>query len=88
MPTAQPAPAAKQAGTGKLRLVSRNVAMSAAEYAVLAEVKEACGAAGFPVKKGELLRIGIALLTSLPLASLQTAMADLPTLKSRTAKKK
>ncbi|MES3026070.1 MAG: hypothetical protein V4857_31195 [Pseudomonadota bacterium] len=86
VPAAEATKAAKE--TVKLRLVSRNVAMSADEYAVLADVKKACGAAGFPVKKSELLRIGVGMLTSLPLASIQTAMADLAPLKRRNTKKK
>jgi hypothetical protein len=52
------------------------------EYAVLGEVKQACLKAGFEVKKSELLRIGLALISQIDVATLQSVLADLPQLKT------
>ena len=52
------------------------------EYAVLGTVKQACLKAGFEVKKSELLRIGVALLGQLDMASLRAVLDSLPQLKT------
>jgi uncharacterized membrane protein YadS len=52
------------------------------EYAVLGAVKQACLKAGFEVKKSELLRIGVALLGQLDVASLRAVLSGLPQLKT------
>jgi hypothetical protein len=52
------------------------------EYAVLAEVKQACLKAGFEIKKSELLRIGVALISQIDLATLQSVLSSLPQLKT------
>jgi len=52
------------------------------EYAVLLEVKQACLRAGIDVKKSELLRIGVALLGQLDVATLQGVLGALPQLKT------
>jgi hypothetical protein len=52
------------------------------EYAVLAEVKQACLKAGFEVKKSELLRIGVALVGQVDVAALRSVLASLPQLKT------
>ena len=54
----------------------------AEEYAVLAEVKQACLRAGIDVKKSELLRIGVALLGQVDIATLKSVLAALPQLKT------
>jgi hypothetical protein len=52
------------------------------EYAVLGQVKKACLKAGFEIKKSELLRIGVALISQIDLATLQSVLASLPQLKT------
>jgi hypothetical protein len=73
---AAPGPAARPT------LVRDSFTMPEEEYAVLAEVKKACLKAGVEVKKSELLRIGVALVKQLDLASLQSVLASLPQLKT------
>ncbi|MBQ5948958.1 hypothetical protein [Massilia sp. ST3] len=63
-------------------LVRDSFTMPEQEYAVLAEVKQACLRAGIDVKKSELLRIGVALLGQLDLATLKTVLGALPQLKT------
>ncbi|MEH6434398.1 hypothetical protein [Massilia sp. DD77] len=63
-------------------LVRDSFTMPEQEYAVLAEVKQACLRAGIDVKKSELLRIGVALLGELDLATLKTVLGALPQLKT------
>lgn len=63
-------------------LVRDSFTMPEQEYAVLLEVKQACLRAGIDVKKSELLRIGVALLRQLDVATLQGVLAALPQLKT------
>ena len=63
-------------------LVRDSFTMPEQEYAVLAEVKQACLRAGIEVKKSELLRIGVALLGQLDVATLKTVLGALPQLKT------
>lgn len=63
-------------------LVRDSFTMPEQEYAVLAEVKQACLRAGIEVKKSELLRIGVALLGQLDLSTLKQVLAALPQLKT------
>ena len=63
-------------------LVRDSFTMPEAEYAVLLDVKQACLRAGIDVKKSELLRIGVALLGQLDVATLQGVLAALPQLKT------
>jgi hypothetical protein len=63
-------------------LVRDSFTMPEQEYAVLATVKQACLKAGFEVKKSELLRIGVALLGQLDMASLRAVLDSLPQLKT------
>ena len=63
-------------------LVRDSFTMPESEYAVLLEVKQACLRAGVDVKKSELLRIGVALLGQLDVATLQGVLAALPQLKT------
>jgi hypothetical protein len=65
------AAAAMPASLDKPRLVRDSFTMPEGEYAVLAQVKQACLKAGFAVKKSELLRIGVALISQIDLATLQ-----------------
>jgi hypothetical protein len=66
----------------KPRLVRDSFTMPEREYAVLAEVKQACLKAGFEIKKSELLRIGVALISQIDLATLQSVLSSLPQLKT------
>lgn len=63
-------------------LVRDSFTMPEQEYAVLAEVKAACLRAGIEVKKSELLRIGVALLGQVDIATLKAVLAALPQLKT------
>ena len=63
-------------------LVRDSFTMPEREYAVLLEVKQACLRAGIDVKKSELLRIGVALLGQLDVATLQGVLGALPQLKT------
>ena len=63
-------------------LVRDSFTMPEREYAVLLDVKQACLRAGIDVKKSELLRIGVALLGQLDVATLQSVLGSLPQLKT------
>jgi hypothetical protein len=78
-PRRAPEPAALPA---KPVLVRDSFTMPQAEYAVLAQVKQACLKAGVEVKKSELLRIGVALLGQIDVATVQAVLASLPQLKT------
>ncbi|MCC2972374.1 hypothetical protein [Massilia sp. IC2-476] len=91
---AAPAPkrAARKAASSPVReptpsstrpvLVRDSFTMPEQEYAVLADVKQACLRAGIDVKKSELLRIGVALLGQVDIATLKSVLAALPQLKT------
>jgi hypothetical protein len=66
----------------KPNLVRDSFTMPEREYAVLAEVKQACLKAGFEIKKSELLRIGVALISQIDMATLQSVLGSLPQLKT------
>jgi hypothetical protein len=51
------------------------------EYSVLGELKLRAARLGRPIKKGELLRAGVAALLSMPDPSFLAALAVVPTLK-------
>lgn len=78
---AKPAPT-PAAPSARPRLVRDSFTMPEQEYAVLGAVKQACLKAGFEVKKSELLRIGVALLGQLDMASLRAVLGSLPQLKT------
>ena len=66
----------------KPKLVRDSFTMPEQEYAVLGQVKKACIKAGFEIKKSELLRIGVALISQMDLATLQNVLSGLPQLKT------
>jgi len=76
---AAPAPV-READRARPLLVRDSFTMPEQEYAVLAEVKQACLRAGIDVKKSELLRIGVALLGQVDIATLKSVLAALPQL--------
>ncbi|MES2163121.1 MAG: hypothetical protein V4476_18345 [Pseudomonadota bacterium] len=85
---AKPAPVdAAKDKTRKEKLVRDSFTMPEQEYAVLGQVKKACLKAGFEIKKSELLRIGVALISQIDLATLQNVLAGLPQLKTGRPKK-
>ena len=99
-PAAKPAPkslakvAEKSAATKpvivkakKAKLVRDSFTMPEAEYEVLGDVKKVCLAAGIEVKKSQLLRIGVLLLSKMDVASLRTQIAHLEPLKAGRPKK-
>jgi hypothetical protein len=79
---AKAAPAPAPLPAARPHLVRDSFTMPEQEYAVLATVKQACLKAGFEVKKSELLRIGVALLGQLDMASLRAVLGSLPQLKT------
>lgn len=86
-PAAKDAPKAAQAAlerdkTRKPKLVRDSFTMPEEEYAVLALVKKACLKAGFEIKKSELLRVGVALISQIDMATLRSVLASLPQLKT------
>ncbi len=88
---AKPATSARKVATDKpkkTKLVRDSFTMPDNEYALIAQVKKACVNAGFEVKKSELLRIGVALLSTMDPKSLQTAQQALAPLKAGRPKKK
>jgi hypothetical protein len=85
---AKPAPAeAVREKAKKARLVRDSFTMPEHEYEVIGQVKKSCLKAGFEIKKSELLRIGVALISQLDLATLQNVLASLPQLKTGRPKK-
>ncbi len=78
---AKPEVGAKPAKPKKQKLVRDSFTMPESEYALLGEVKKACLANGYAVKKSELLRVGVALIRTLDNASLKNWIDSLPPLK-------
>ncbi|NNG23446.1 hypothetical protein [Telluria aromaticivorans] len=77
-----PASSAQPATVARPVLVRDSFTMPEHEYAVLADVKSACLRAGIDVKKSELLRVGVALLGQVDIATLRAVLAALPQLKT------
>ncbi len=71
----------------KPKLVRDSFTMPEDEYALLARLKKSCVAAGFEIKKSELLRIGVSLLSGMDPKKLQAAQQSLPQLKAGRPKK-
>lgn len=95
-PAAAPAPAVKPVKAAKAekpakqhkeKLVRDSFTMPESEYAVLGQVKKTCLKNGVEVKKSELLRIGVALISRLDMATLKQVLASLPQLKTGRPKK-
>ncbi|CAN7402549.1 hypothetical protein [Duganella sp. LjRoot269] len=84
---AKPAAPEAKVKVQKEKLVRDSFTMPEQEYAVLGQVKKACLKAGFEIKKSELLRIGVALISQIDLATLQNVLTSLPQLKTGRPKK-
>ena len=76
---AVPMPTSEPSAGGKL--VRDSFTMPKPEYSVLAELKLRAARLGRPIKKGELLRAGVAALRAMPDPSFLVALAGVPTLK-------
>jgi len=81
-PRKAPVTPEREATAARPVLVRDSFTMPEQEYAVLADVKQACLRAGIDVKKSELLRIGVALLGQVDIATLKSVLAALPQLKT------
>ncbi len=86
--TAASAPKAANEKVKKPKLVRDSFTMPESEYALFNQLKKACIAAGFEIKKSELLRIGVALTAKLDPKKLQAAQQALTPLKAGRPKKK
>jgi hypothetical protein len=71
----------------KEKLVRDSFTMPEPEYAVLGQVKKACLAAGVEVKKSQLLRVGLLLLSHTDVKSLAKLISNLAPLKAGRPKK-
>lgn len=71
----------------KIDAVRSSFNLAASEYASLTTLKKSLGTKRSPVKKGQLIRAGLALLRDLPAAQIHAIVATLPTLKAPAAKK-
>ena len=79
--SAKPAPVQAEKPR-KPKLVRDSFTMPEAEYAVLGQVKKAALKAGFEIKKSELLRVGVALISKTDIATLKSVLGSLPQLKT------
>ena len=75
-------PVVKAEKVKKPKLVRDSFTMPQSEYDVLAQVKKSCIAAGFEIKKSELLRIGVSLLQKLDTKKINEALSGLTPLKA------
>ena len=66
----------------KAKVVRDSFIMPEMDYGKLATLKSKCLAAGMSVKKSELLRIGLHLLETLPIARLKVALTALESVKT------
>ena len=73
--------------TKKEKLVRDSFTMPETEYAALNLVKKACLSAGVEVKKSQLLRIGVRLLSQTDVKTLKALISDLAPLKAGRPKK-
>jgi hypothetical protein len=83
----KPKLAAKAGKSASDKVVRDSFTMPVKEYAKIAKVKEACLKAGFQIKKSELLRIGIALISDMGPKKLKSAQAKLDLIKTGRPKK-
>lgn len=71
----------------KTKLIRDSFAFPETEYASLVAVKKACLKAGIEIKKTELIRIGIALVSNLTTAKIKSAKAKLTPISAGRPKK-
>ena len=87
MPSLKTKLAAKTSKSASDKVVRDSFTMPTKEYAKIAKVKNACLKAGFQIKKSELLRIGIALISDMGPEKLKSAQAKLDPIKTGRPKK-
>ena len=85
--SAQTKLAAKTSKSASQKVVRDSFTMPTKEYAKIAKVKDACLKAGFQIKKSELLRIGIAVISDMGPKKLKSAQAKLDPIKTGRPKK-
>ena len=83
--TTKPAVAKVEEKPRKEKLVRDSFTMPEQEYAVLGQVKKACLKAGFEIKKSELLRIGVALISQIDMATLKGVLAAAAAIEDRSS---
>lgn len=71
----------------RAKLIRDSFTMPESEYEVLAQVKKACLKSGVEVKKSQLLRIGLVLLSKTEVPALKKLIAGLAPLKAGRPKK-
>jgi len=71
----------------KVKMVRDSFSMTEGDYANLVELKKKCIAAGIPVKKSELLRVGLMGLMKLSNVSLLTAVKQIMVIKNTRPEK-
>jgi hypothetical protein len=76
-----------KAKTPKVKMERDSFTMPKDEYAQIAALKKRLEGMGKPVKKSELLRAGLKLLSTLNDAALKAALATVPTIKTGRPKK-
>lgn len=69
------------------QLVRDSFTIPESEYVGLAKIKKACLKDGFEIKKSELIRIGISLVTSLSTSKVKSAKKKLQTVKTGRPRK-
>jgi hypothetical protein len=78
-PARKKKPAARKAS----KSTTRTLALTAAEFERLAEIKRACAAAGVTVRKTDLIRVALMLLAGAPVELLAQARDALPAVKRK-----
>ncbi|ESS74133.1 hypothetical protein MGMO_2c00080 [Methyloglobulus morosus KoM1] len=77
--TAKPS---KKRKSAKDKVIRDSFSFPEQDYAKISELKKTCLAAGIHVKKGEILRAGLHLLTKLPLTELKQAVEQVEKVKT------
>lgn len=68
--------------TNKAKIIRDSFPFPEGDYLKISELKKTCLAAGIPVKKGEILRAGLHLLTKLDLAELKQVVEQVEKVKT------
>jgi hypothetical protein len=76
----------KKAKNVKVKIIRDSFPFPEKDYVILSELKKVCIADGLPVKRGEILRTGLQLLTKLTLPELKLALEKVEKIPARPAK--
>jgi len=79
---AKPVKEAKAVKKPKLKVVRDSFTMPQSEYQKIAEIKELCQKAGLPVKKSEVLRAGLQVLSAMADAQMLNTLNGLDKIKT------